>query len=194
MKDTGVVGNEGVMLKVTLDYWPFGDASAAERLGTLTIVNEGTGTAEIGNYRVDLERPDDVDDAALDDGGIVPALLGARVEGHRRGSGAWALVARSIRTLWGVGRERRAPGRPPTIEEIEDERDAAIEEAHLAHMRVWMAYVAGRRDAGDTRPAPELLAGFDAFCERQGVGLVAARKMVGDPSGSAASSPVGARR
>jgi hypothetical protein len=39
------------MIRVTIDFIPFGIEAEAARIGILTVWNEGTGTQEIGNYR-----------------------------------------------------------------------------------------------------------------------------------------------
>lgn len=38
------------MLVVTVDLWPGGDSTKAQRLGRATLVNDGTGTVGRGNY------------------------------------------------------------------------------------------------------------------------------------------------
>ena len=40
------------MLVVKVELWPFGNREKAELLGVAHIVNDGTGTDEIGNYKV----------------------------------------------------------------------------------------------------------------------------------------------
>lgn len=42
------------MLKCTIDLIPFGDVTLKERLATLVITNDTTGTPELGNYNVYL--------------------------------------------------------------------------------------------------------------------------------------------
>lgn len=44
------------MLVVTIELWPRGDESRKRHLGTARIVNDGTGTADSGNYRVELSK------------------------------------------------------------------------------------------------------------------------------------------
>jgi hypothetical protein len=40
------------MIRVTIQMLPGGDESRARHLGTVEIANEGTGTAQMGNYKV----------------------------------------------------------------------------------------------------------------------------------------------
>lgn len=44
------------MLRVTIEIIPKGDESRKRHLGTLDIVNDGTGNSEIGNYTVRLAK------------------------------------------------------------------------------------------------------------------------------------------
>lgn len=79
------------MLRVTVERVPYGDETRAERLGTLRIVNDGTGGAEVGNYDVEL---DDQNGAAT-----------GRVDLYPRGWGAWPLIIASIEACIGVDPE-----------------------------------------------------------------------------------------
>ena len=45
------------MLRVAMEIWPQGQRELRENLGTLTIINEGTGSHEVGNYCFVLDRP-----------------------------------------------------------------------------------------------------------------------------------------
>ncbi len=42
------------MLRYTIELIPFGDFTAKEKLATLVITNNASGTAELGNYNVYL--------------------------------------------------------------------------------------------------------------------------------------------
>lgn len=42
------------MLKCTIDLIPHGDVASKERLAVVTIINDGTGTHELGNYVVHI--------------------------------------------------------------------------------------------------------------------------------------------
>lgn len=44
------------MVVVKLELWPGGDESRKRKLGELRIANDGTGTAENGNYNVELKH------------------------------------------------------------------------------------------------------------------------------------------
>ena len=41
------------MLVIKIELWPYGYATGARELGRMYIINDGTGTAKRGNYRVD---------------------------------------------------------------------------------------------------------------------------------------------
>jgi hypothetical protein len=49
-----VANSEGIMLKCTIELIPHGDVTMKERLATVIIVNDGTGTPELGNYIVHI--------------------------------------------------------------------------------------------------------------------------------------------
>lgn len=42
------------MIRVTIELLPFGSEAGRKHLGTIDIANDGTGTAEKGNYKVRL--------------------------------------------------------------------------------------------------------------------------------------------
>jgi hypothetical protein len=44
------------MLVVKIDIWPYGDLRKAKGLHKINIINDGTGTEEIGNYLAEIER------------------------------------------------------------------------------------------------------------------------------------------
>ena len=44
------------MVVVKIEIWPFGEESKASEIGRMTIVNDGTGTPSLGNYRVRLRH------------------------------------------------------------------------------------------------------------------------------------------
>lgn len=46
------------MIRVTIDFIPYGDESRAEELGHIEIINDGTGTQEVGNYFVRINGAD----------------------------------------------------------------------------------------------------------------------------------------
>ena len=43
------------MLKVTVELIPHGDEARTKQIGYMKIVNDGTGTHEVGNYTVDVD-------------------------------------------------------------------------------------------------------------------------------------------
>ena len=44
------------MVRVTIELLPGGDASKARHMGTLEIANDGTGTADTGNYKYTISK------------------------------------------------------------------------------------------------------------------------------------------
>jgi hypothetical protein len=46
------------MIRVTIEIVPFGNEGEKRKLGEITIVNDGTGTPEIGNYKVYYWKPE----------------------------------------------------------------------------------------------------------------------------------------
>jgi len=44
------------MLRVTIELLPLGDEEHKEKLGEVLIINDGTGTPQIGNYKVRLMK------------------------------------------------------------------------------------------------------------------------------------------
>jgi len=80
------------MLRITVELLPLGDESRARHLGTATIVNDGAGAKDIGNYIVRLSkwgRPND-------------AWKTGTVKGFRRLSrGPWDLLYLALRDIVG---------------------------------------------------------------------------------------------
>lgn len=71
------------MLRITIELLPHGDESQARHMGTAVIANDGTGTAEVGNYDVSLSTFDSPD----------KIWKRARVKGFRRKQlGPWDLL------------------------------------------------------------------------------------------------------
>jgi len=75
------------MIVVRIEVWPDGDGTRAEELARLHIANDGTGDEAVGSYNVSAVEGTDV--------------LSGRVEGHRRGQGALALVRDALAALVG---------------------------------------------------------------------------------------------
>ena len=46
------------MLVVTVELWPFGDASRKTVLGIAKIANDGTGSPSLGNYTAEIHKGD----------------------------------------------------------------------------------------------------------------------------------------
>jgi len=46
------------MIKVTVELVPFGDNDKKKELGSLKIINDGTGTLERGNYNITFTEKD----------------------------------------------------------------------------------------------------------------------------------------
>ena len=74
------------MLRLTLTLHSAIDGNAYD-LGSLTIINDGTGTHERGNYDVVLVDKRD---------GAKTRTRRGRVEDYLRSAGAWELVAKAI--------------------------------------------------------------------------------------------------
>lgn len=89
------------MIRVTVELWPHGDKSRKWHLGTAIIANDGTGTEEIGNYRVTLSkwgRPQRV-------------WRRGRVEGFpRKSRGPWDLLYRALQATVGARAPAECPG------------------------------------------------------------------------------------
>lgn len=78
------------MLRLTLELLPRGDDRTVIPLGTVEIVNDDTGTEEIGNYHVSQR-------------GTVHA--DATVTGVRRSAGHWPVALAALLTLLGTPKE-----------------------------------------------------------------------------------------
>lgn len=40
------------MIRITIELWPYGSQERSRLLGTMDIINDGTGTKERGNYTI----------------------------------------------------------------------------------------------------------------------------------------------
>ena len=78
------------MLKVTLELLPQGDEGAKQLLGTCYIINDGTGTAEAGNYRATVYHTSNVLHKRHDDYTV-------RVFKHTRAQSPWKLVRKVLK-------------------------------------------------------------------------------------------------
>lgn len=76
------------MIRLTLELLPLGDERHKRHLGTIHLINDGTGTRTCGNYTVRLLSRH---------GGLIRR---ARVEGHPRlAVSVWKLVAKALTAL-----------------------------------------------------------------------------------------------
>jgi len=77
------------MLRITIDVIPFGDFECAERLGCVDVVNDLSGTEDLGNYLVFL----------VDSAGEPTELIG-EIEGFKRDREFWRLVIEALRIAY----------------------------------------------------------------------------------------------
>lgn len=80
----------GMMLRVTVELLPHGDESQRKVLDVIDIVNDGTGSESVGNYRIDT-----VD------------VKGTRLDNFARSQGYGRLVALALSTVFDLKVERR---------------------------------------------------------------------------------------
>lgn len=83
------------MLVVRIELWPHGDHLKSRTLGVVTIVNDGTGTSEFGNYDVTLSHaagvPEHLKQAS-------PCYKVGRVSGFLRKLSPYHLVLRALKS------------------------------------------------------------------------------------------------
>ena len=72
------------MLRVIIEDWPYGDEKRKTVLGHMDIVNDGTGTVEIGNYYVKTDNAEGV-------------LREYYAGSHKRELGWWPLVIQAFK-------------------------------------------------------------------------------------------------
>ncbi len=75
------------MLRITIELIPNGDPSKAKVLGSMDIINDGTGSAEFGNYRGELQAE-------------YGTRKGRLTGFNRQHCSAWSLVGGFLK-LWG---------------------------------------------------------------------------------------------
>lgn len=68
------------MIEIKIDLVPFGFHSASRQIGFIKISNDGTGNAEIGNYRYEIN--DDYD----------RLIVSGEYKGFKRGKGIFLLL------------------------------------------------------------------------------------------------------
>ena len=79
------------MIRVTVEFVPFGQEDQKQVIGTLAITNDGTGTLDFGNY-----------DFAIDygrDGAALNPYDEGRVIAHPRSSNVWRLVQSCLHSV-----------------------------------------------------------------------------------------------
>ncbi len=77
------------MLRLTLDFIPYGELDNEETLGVIEIVNDGTGTEAVGNYRVFFTDKNE------------NRIELERILGHKRPQklGAWILCRETLKMM-----------------------------------------------------------------------------------------------
>lgn len=85
------------MIVVRMELWPGGDQTKARPLGVITIVNDGTGTVEEGNYDVAASH------AGKFFGKRREPYKEGRVLGFIRGWSPYKLLYRALKALGEVG-------------------------------------------------------------------------------------------
>ena len=74
------------MLKITIELYPHGDKDNSQKIGEATIINDGTGTKELGNYMVSL----------AEFGGYPGLDNGKVMDFDRKDRGPWELLREAI--------------------------------------------------------------------------------------------------
>jgi hypothetical protein len=75
------------VIKVTVEIYPFGIAEEKRTIGELFIVNDCTGTTELGNYSFSINKIES-------DGGRHVSL--GTVKKHKRYDGVWELIRKIL--------------------------------------------------------------------------------------------------
>ena len=70
------------MLVIKIELWPFGNEAASRSLGEMRLWNDGTGTAESGNYVAQLDGKE------------------VKIKNHLRSAGAWVLLGKALNKLF----------------------------------------------------------------------------------------------
>ena len=92
------------MIVVRVELWPGGYRNRMKHLGTMTIVNDGTGSKTIGNYDVSLSGRNHDDPIALHLHGKGRVYRG-RVVGHPRlRMSMWRLIHKAVNSVFGEER------------------------------------------------------------------------------------------
>jgi hypothetical protein len=92
------------MIVVRIELWPGGDEGRKRLIGQARIANDGSGTAEVGNY-----------DVRLSHSGVYADRPGTwkrgRVEGHRRSLSPYHLVIKALDACLRPGPKEKARAR-----------------------------------------------------------------------------------
>ena len=78
-------------LRITVELIPHGLESQARKIGSLEIVNDGTGTKQTGNYAFTIYGPVH--------GGDVDVWWQGEFQGYERNRGYWSLVKKILNRL-----------------------------------------------------------------------------------------------
>lgn len=88
------------MIVIRVELWPYGQSSLKKELGVQVIANDGTGSADVGNYTTQLFKPECIiDDVTLDPKYANQIGATKRVVDYPRNSkyyNIWDLVLRSL--------------------------------------------------------------------------------------------------
>lgn len=71
------------MIVVKVELWPYGSQEGAREIGRAQIVNDGSGSRDIGHYRFSFDPMTDKEHRGV-------------VRDHRRSSGVWYLLWRAL--------------------------------------------------------------------------------------------------
>jgi hypothetical protein len=78
-------------LRITVDLIPQGDESRRRKIGELYIVNDGSGTREIGNYKFKL--------IGLTTGGGIERCHTGAYKKFKRARGYWSLIREILESI-----------------------------------------------------------------------------------------------
>jgi hypothetical protein len=74
------------VIKVTIEIIPFGNENQRRKLGEINIINDATGTPDVGNYRIYYWKPD-------------TGTLVTKVKNYKREDGYLKLLQKCINKL-----------------------------------------------------------------------------------------------
>ena len=76
------------MLRVTVEMVPFGFENLKKTIGEIQIINDGTGTREIGNYKIKFTTLDPFNEQTIS------------VRGFKRKEGFWQILNKSLKLFF----------------------------------------------------------------------------------------------